>query len=100
MFEIGEFKGTVGEFMMLAQRSQSERMSKSGNSVSVAVRKILDKLAVEKCLAYEETQLEFKYPEFKALMREYEEGDKMSVRLFREGKEYETDMMLRRKATQ
>jgi serine protease Do len=35
-----------------------------------------------------------------ALMREYEEGDKMSVRLFREGKEYETDMMLRRKATQ
>ena len=32
-----------------------------------------------------------------ALMREYEEGDMMSVRLFREGKEYETDMMLRRK---
>jgi len=32
-----------------------------------------------------------------ALMREYDEGDLMTVRLFREGKEYETEMLLRRK---
>ena len=32
-----------------------------------------------------------------ALMREYEEGDKMTVRLFREGKEYEAEMTLRKR---
>ena len=32
-----------------------------------------------------------------ALMREYDEGDLMPIRLFREGKEYETEMLLRRK---
>ena len=32
-----------------------------------------------------------------ALMREYEEGDKMVVRLFREGKEYEAELMLRKR---
>lgn len=31
-----------------------------------------------------------------ALMREYEEGNKMLVRLFREGKEYEAELMLRK----
>jgi hypothetical protein len=30
-------------------------------------------------------------------MREYDEGDLMPIRLFREGKEYETEMLLRRK---
>lgn len=35
-----------------------------------------------------------------ALMREYDEGDLMSIRLFREGKEYETEMLLRRKVAQ
>lgn len=32
-----------------------------------------------------------------ALMREYEEGDEMIVRLFREGKEYEAELMLRKR---
>ena len=32
-----------------------------------------------------------------ALMREYDEGNLMTVRLFREGKEYETEMLLRRR---
>ena len=35
-----------------------------------------------------------------ALMREYDEGDLMTVRLFREGKEYETEMLLRRKVVE
>ena len=32
-----------------------------------------------------------------ALMREYEEGEKMTIRLLREGKEYEAEMTLRKK---
>ena len=38
------------------------------------VNRIIKKLATQKCLAYEETQLDKKYPEFKSLMREYDEG--------------------------
>jgi hypothetical protein len=35
----------------------------------------------------------------RALMREFEEGDTMMLRLFREGKEYEAEMLLRKKAS-
>lgn len=74
LFTVGNMKATVREFMSIAQRSHSERFNQQPRTVAAAVDRILKKLAEQKCLAYEETQLDKKYPEFKALMREYEEG--------------------------
>lgn len=74
LFTIGNISGTVHEFMSIAQRSHSERFNQQPRTIEAAVDRILKKLATQKCLAYEETQLDKKYPEFKSLMREYEEG--------------------------
>lgn len=45
-----------------------------GNKVAVVADKVYQDYVAEKALAYEEMQLETKYPDFKNLMREYEEG--------------------------
>ncbi|WP_052597666.1 peptidylprolyl isomerase [Aureispira sp. CCB-QB1] len=74
LFTVGNLKGTVREFMSIAQRAHSERMNEQPRTIEAAVDRIIKKLATQKCLAYEETQLDKRYPEFKALMREYEEG--------------------------
>lgn len=73
LFTIGKLQGTVREFMVMAQRGQKERFDQP-RTVEAAVDRILKKLVTQKALAYEETQLEKRYPEFKALMREYDEG--------------------------
>ena len=74
LFQVGNTKATVREFMSIAQRAHSERMNQKPHTVKDAVARIIKKLATQKCLAYEETQLDKKYPEFKSLMREYDEG--------------------------
>jgi len=74
LFVVGNIKGTLREFMSIAQRAHSERMNEQPRTVEAAVDRIMKKLATQKCLAYEETQLDKRYPEFKSLMREYEEG--------------------------
>jgi peptidyl-prolyl cis-trans isomerase SurA len=42
--------------------------------VKSTVRNLFNEMVSQKCLQYEEGRLEEKYPEFKALMREYREG--------------------------
>jgi len=74
LFTVGDSKGTVKEFAQLAQRSPNERFSMNPRTTEAAVARIMDRLVAQKCMEYEETQLDKKYPEFKALMREYEEG--------------------------
>lgn len=74
LFTVGDQKCTWGEFISLAQRSHNERYTLNPKTVEAAIDRVMDKLITEKCLAYEKTQLAAKYPEFKALMREYEEG--------------------------
>jgi peptidyl-prolyl cis-trans isomerase SurA len=74
LFTIGNLTSSVREFISMAQRAHSERFNEQPRTVEAAVDRIMKKLATQKCLAYEETQLERKYPEFKSLMREYEEG--------------------------
>lgn len=74
LFTIGNTKATIGEFKSIAQRAHSERMNMQPRTLEASIERILKKLETQKALAYEETQLEKRYPEFKALMREYEEG--------------------------
>lgn len=74
LFTIGDMEATISEFKSIAQRAHSERMNMQPRTLDAAIERILKKLQTQKALAYEETQLEKRYPEFKALMREYEEG--------------------------
>ena len=73
LFTVGTMQATVREFLVAAQRGQAQRFAQP-KTVEAAVDRLLKKLITQKALAYEETQLEKRYPEFKALMREYDEG--------------------------
>jgi len=43
-------------------------------NIRTALKNLLNEFVSQKCLQYEESRLEDKYPDFKALMREYREG--------------------------
>jgi peptidyl-prolyl cis-trans isomerase SurA len=76
LFAFGtELKVTVGEFADYLQRASRKRIRMaSKKSVPQAVKELYTDYVAENALKYEEKQLDKKYPEFKALMREYEEG--------------------------
>lgn len=64
--------GDFGEYMMKAGRKRLSSARSKGIPRSVSA--MYEDFVEEKTLAYEEKQLEAKYPEFRNLMREYEEG--------------------------
>lgn len=66
---------SLGDFTDYLRRASRKRIQ-MGRTASIpqTVNSLLDDFVDERTLAYEERQLEKKYPEFKALMREYEEG--------------------------
>ncbi|MEN0006575.1 MAG: peptidylprolyl isomerase [Bacteroidota bacterium] len=75
LFSIGDQTQTLGDFTNYLSKSSKERLRKGRNSTPESVAKELYELFVnQQMLAYEESRLEQKYPEFKSLMREYEEG--------------------------
>ncbi len=76
LFQYGEdFKVTVGDFADYLERVSRERIRMGrGKDVAAAVQSLYDTYLDESAMRYEEKQLEAKYPDFKALMREYEEG--------------------------
>ena len=68
-------KYTLADFEDFCQKKSRDRMRMArGGSVEDAVNKLYEDFVKESCMSYEERQLEVKYPEFKSLMREYEEG--------------------------
>ncbi|MFT5384000.1 MAG: peptidyl-prolyl cis-trans isomerase SurA, partial [Saprospiraceae bacterium] len=77
LFSLGEgetFVVTSGEFQDFCQRnSKRMRMGKKMSTEKIVVL-MYDEYIDESCIRFEEMQLEEKYPEFKSLMREYEEG--------------------------
>lgn len=76
LFSIGgQETATLSEYEAYAQRAARQRLRAARDSKAANVAKDLyNGFIDEKLTQYEEKQLEAKYPEFKALMREYREG--------------------------
>ncbi|MEL6944631.1 MAG: peptidylprolyl isomerase, partial [Bacteroidota bacterium] len=77
LFKLGnDYSATLGEFIEFTQKSARQRINlgRSGKNLKQVVDALYDKFVTSEVLKYEEQQLETKYPDFKALMREYEEG--------------------------
>ena len=76
LFALGsDFKVPLGAFEEYLGRASRKRIRMGkGTAIDVAVQTLYQDFISEKALEYEERQLDKKYPEFKALMREYEEG--------------------------
>lgn len=66
---------TVGDFEAFLQKNASKRVNfKRSGDLAGGIQALFDEFVREECVRYEEERLEDKYPEFRALMREYEEG--------------------------
>ncbi|HNG91054.1 MAG TPA: peptidylprolyl isomerase, partial [Saprospiraceae bacterium] len=65
---------TVADFEEYCARSSRERMRGSGYPLAETAEKLYKNWSDDVALQFEESQLDKKYPEFRSLMREYEEG--------------------------
>lgn len=65
---------TVADFEEFCARSSRERMRGIGMPAIETIQKLYSTWTDETAIQFEETHLDKKYPEFKSLMREYEEG--------------------------
>ncbi len=71
----GDISFTTQQFATFLFKNTRERMRLTGrNSIDNMLREMYKRFKDESTLAYEEKNLKNKYPEFKNLMREYEEG--------------------------
>ena len=75
IFALGNDQHTMADFTAYLQKESRKRMqlAKSGTVVD-ALTSLYNSYVSETALKFEERNLEAKYPDFKALMREYEEG--------------------------
>lgn len=75
LFEFSNgLKFKTGDFADYARRSSTRMRANKRTKQEDLVEQIYNAYVEQSCLKYEESQLEVKYPEFKSLMREYEEG--------------------------
>ena len=75
LFTMAKKAYTMGNFAQFVEAATRQRMRMSGETnTDVAVQNLYDEYVSESCLRFEEQRLDQKYPEFKALLREYEEG--------------------------
>ncbi len=66
---------TTDDFAAFCRDNQRDRVRFGGNTpVNMVAGQMYDQFVSESCLNWEEDKLESKYPDFKALMREYAEG--------------------------
>lgn len=73
LYTIGNEQFTIQDLVPFLEQYSPERFQSQKN-IDKALSGILSKTTASSALKYEETQLEKKYPEFKELWREYEEG--------------------------
>ena len=76
LFAFGkDYVVTLGDFNKFLGRSSRKRIRMGrSSSLEVTLNSLYQDFVSESSLKYEEQQLDKKYPEFKSLMREYEEG--------------------------
>ena len=75
LFTLADNRYTVGDFATFLARNTRKRMQLGRNTpIGDGIEQLYEEYVKESTLRYEEQQLEDKYPEFKALMREYREG--------------------------
>ena len=65
---------TVADFEEYCARASRERMRGAGTPMAEVAAKLYKNWSDDVAMQFEESQLDKKYPDFKALMREYEEG--------------------------
>jgi len=65
---------TLGDFQNFLQRSSRKRQQLAHLDVAGVANRLYNDFIDESAMKYEEHNLEAKYPDFKSLMREYEEG--------------------------
>lgn len=72
----GDSKYSIGEFATFAKKNTKTRLKyeKGPNAIKDVANNLLKEFSEEKAIDFEQKLLEIKYPDFKALMREYEEG--------------------------
>jgi peptidyl-prolyl cis-trans isomerase SurA len=65
---------TIADFEDYAARAGRERMRGAGTPINDVIQRLYHSWTDDVAMMYEESQLDKKYPDFRALMREYEEG--------------------------
>ncbi len=73
-FEDGVYYTTEDFTQFLRLRTRERMRGANVRTPQEVASELFDEWIDEQCLAYEEQRLEDKYPDFRALMREYEEG--------------------------
>lgn len=74
LFSFGENKYSLSDFAEYAKSNTRTRLRMDELPANEAVLKMYKDYVEDQAIVYEEKQLEEKYPDFKAIMREYEEG--------------------------
>ncbi len=67
-------KTSLGDFADYCVKASRKRQQMSGSGIPETVKSLYNDFVGEAALKHEERLLDTKYPEFKSLMREYEEG--------------------------
>jgi peptidyl-prolyl cis-trans isomerase SurA len=76
IYSIGDYNFSVAEFAQYCKKNTRSRLKfeREKTNIEPAVTGLFNEFTEEKSLLYEQKLLEIKYPEFRSLMREYEEG--------------------------
>lgn len=75
LFALGGEKYDIEDFAIFLKNGTRERLQlKDRVTLNAGIKQLYEKFVDDTAMRYEENQLEEKYPEFKSLMREYEEG--------------------------
>lgn len=75
LFSLGSISGSLSQFVDYLKKNPNDRSKYGkGSKFEESAYAMFEDFVNEKAIEYEKGQLSNKYPEFKSLMREYEEG--------------------------